>query len=64
MAHAALDRIASATETALKEKILTVLRTTVPLDTIAVEYEVAGQSKMHRFDFAVMIRPSPSRMTL
>jgi hypothetical protein len=52
-AHAAVDRFVSATETVLKDKILKVLRSTVSHSTIAAEYEVAGKSKMHRFDFAV-----------
>jgi hypothetical protein len=52
-AHAALDRIASATETDLKEKILRVLKSTVPPKMLTVEYEVAGESKRHKFDFAV-----------
>jgi hypothetical protein len=52
-AHAALDRVVSATETALKEKILRVLKTTVPPKMLAVEYEVVGESKRHKFDFAV-----------
>ncbi|WP_316184253.1 hypothetical protein [Bradyrhizobium sp. SZCCHNRI1003] len=52
-AHAALDRFVAATETALKDKILQVLKTKLPAAMIAVDYEVAGQSKRHRFDFAV-----------
>ncbi|MBR0974903.1 hypothetical protein [Bradyrhizobium japonicum] len=52
-AHAAVDRMMTATEAVLKDKILRVLKETVPPTTIAVDYEVAGQSKRHKFDFAV-----------
>jgi hypothetical protein len=52
-AHAALDRFVVASEAVLKEKMLTVLKQTVPPSTIAVGYEVAGKSKIHQFDFAV-----------
>jgi hypothetical protein len=52
-AHAALDRFVTATETVLKDKILRSLKSTVPPSMIAVDYEVAGQSKRHKFDFAV-----------
>jgi hypothetical protein len=52
-AHAALDRFVTATETVLKDKILKVLKSTVPPAMIKVDYEVAGQSKRHKFDFAV-----------
>jgi hypothetical protein len=52
-AHAALDRFVTATETVLKDKILKVLKSTVPVSMVAVGYEVAGQSKIHKFDFAV-----------
>ena len=50
-AHAAFDRVVSATETALKEKILRVLKSTVRPESLAVEYEVMGESKPHKFDF-------------
>lgn len=52
-AHAALDRFVSATETVLKDKILALLNKTVSPSSIAVDYEVAGKSKMHKFDFAL-----------
>ena len=52
-AHVVLDRVVTATEAVLKERILSVLKTMVPLKMIAVDYEVAGQSKKHKFDFAV-----------
>ena len=52
-AHAALDRFISASETVLRDKILSVLKATVSPSTISTEYEIAGQSKRHRFDFAV-----------
>jgi hypothetical protein len=53
VAHAVVDRMMTATETVLKDKILRVLKETVPPTTIAVDYEIAGQSKRHKFDFAV-----------
>jgi hypothetical protein len=53
-AHAALDRVVSATERVLRDRILSVLKATVAESEIAVEYEILGQSgKLHRFDFAV-----------
>jgi hypothetical protein len=52
-AHAALDRFVTATESVLKDKILKVLKAAVSQSTISIDYEVAGQSKIHKFDFAV-----------
>jgi len=52
-AHGALERIVSSTEAVLKQKMLTVLKQTMPPATIAVGYDVAGKSKHHQFDFAV-----------
>jgi hypothetical protein len=53
-AHAAIDRVVSATERVLRDRILSVLKATVAESEIAVEYEIPGQSgKLHRFDFAV-----------
>jgi hypothetical protein len=52
-AHAALDRFVVATEAVLKERILSALKVAFPAKMIAVEYEIAGESKKHRFDFAV-----------
>jgi hypothetical protein len=52
-AHAAVDRFVAASEAALKDKMLAVLKTTVSPSTIVVGYEVAGRSKNHQFDFAV-----------
>jgi hypothetical protein len=52
-AHAALDRFVTASEAALKDKMLSVLKKTVSPSTIVVGYEVAGRSKQHQFDFAV-----------
>jgi hypothetical protein len=53
-AHRVLDRVVSATERMLREKILVVLQRTVRPSDIAAEYAAAGESgKLHRFDFAV-----------
>jgi hypothetical protein len=57
-AHAVIERVVSATERMLKEKILTVLQTTVAQSKILTEYAAPGQSgKIHRFDFAVIEPP-------
>lgn len=53
-AHAALDRVVSATERMLRDRILGVLKETIAASDIAPEFEIAGKSgKKHRFDFAI-----------
>jgi hypothetical protein len=53
-AHRVLDRVVSARERMLKDKILVVLQRTVRPSDIAAEYAAPGESgKLHRFDFAV-----------
>ena len=46
----------------MKEKILRVLKSTVRPESLAVEYEVMGESKPHKFDFAV--KESSGKMLL
>lgn len=53
-AHAAVERIARSTEAMLKERIYTVLATTVPEASIAKGFEAPGKSgKIYTFDFGV-----------
>lgn len=53
-AHIALDRMVSATERVLKDRILDVLRSTITHSEIKTEYTATGKSgKVHHFDFAV-----------
>jgi hypothetical protein len=53
--HAAMDRLASATESVLKDLMFSVLHETVPPKAIAKEYALTGKSgKVQHFDFAVL----------
>lgn len=56
-AHAVVEHAVAATELQLKDKILSVLKSTIGADAIATEYVIPGKStKSHRFDFAVRER--------
>jgi hypothetical protein len=53
-AYDVLDRVVSATERVLKDRILDILKRTVKQSAIAPEFGVTGKSgKVHHFDFAV-----------
>jgi len=54
-AHMAVERLVSATEAQLNDKIFETLKRFVPPSSIAKEYEISGKSgKKHKFDYAVL----------